>query len=263
MTLIVVAGTVLVPAATGAPSATCAAAGEIRVRVVVDFGDAPGAPPGISDVCVPVADRTSGAELLAARARQLGTPQPRYDGGFLCAIDGVPESGCGRDSGADDYWSYWHGEAGRWTYANTGAATWRLRDGDVEGWRFAGTTAEAKAAAPRATATPCATVTATTTTSARTSPTTATAPRGSTTTAAATTPLTAPGAPATAAAMQSSTTSTTGTTTSSTRAPRVESASSTRDDSGNGAPVGLVVTAAAVIALGVAAGVRFRRRGDA
>jgi hypothetical protein len=264
---IVVVGTVVVPAAAGAPSATCAAAGEIRVRVVVDFGDAPDAPPGVSDVCVPVADRTTGAELLAARARQLGTPQPRYDGGFLCAIDGVPESGCGRDSGADDYWSYWHGDAGKWTYANTGAATWRLRDGDVEGWRFAGTTAESKATPPRAAATSCPAVTATTiaapatTIVTRPAPPVATAPTSAsagvaTTTSIETTPTTSPGA---------ATGATTTTWTSTTHPAGVENASSTRanDNDGSGrAPVGLLVVAAAIVALGVAAGLRFRRRGD-
>jgi hypothetical protein len=265
---LVVAGTIVVPAAAGAPSATCGAADQIRVRVIVDFGDAPGAPPGVSDVCVPVADRTTGAELLAARARQLGTPQPRYEGGFLCAIDGVPESGCGRDSGADNYWSYWHGDAGRWTYANTGAASWRLRDGDVEGWRFAGTTAERNASPPRAAATSCPAVAATTLAPAPRT----TAPSGPATTVPATAPLTAPGAPATTAgsanppaAQSPATTAPVSSTTSSTRSATVENASSTRsnrDDRGGGAPVGLLAVAAAIVALGIAAGVRFRRRGD-
>jgi hypothetical protein len=262
--LAVVAGTVVVPAAAGAPSATCAAAGGIRVRVVVDFGDAAGAPPAVSDVCVPVADRTTGAELLAARARQLGTPAPRYDGGLLCAIDGYPETGCGdRTSDGYRYWSYWHGDAGSWTYANVGPGSWKLRDGDVEGWRFLNGGPESKAAPPRAAAASCpATARATATTAA---PPPTTAPR------AAAAPTTMPGAVPTSTpavtpttTMTTATTSASSTTTSSTRSPRTENASSTTagDDGDGGAPVGLLVVATAIVALGIAAGVRFRRRGE-
>jgi hypothetical protein len=253
--LAVVAGTIAVPAAAGAPSATCAAAGEIRVRVVVDFGGAPGAPSGVSDVCVPAADRTTGAELLAARARQLGTPAPRYDGGLLCAIDGYPETGCGdRTSDGYRYWSYWHGDAGSWTYANVGPGSWKLREGDVEGWHFLNGGPESKASPPGAAATPCPAGIATTTAPAATA---APAPAP-----VATTTAPGPEPTSTAAAAAVTTTPPASSTTSSTRAAPVENASSTRsgDDGGGGAPVGLLVVAAAVVALGVAAGARSRRR---
>jgi hypothetical protein len=260
---VVVAGALVVPAAAGAPSATCAAAGQIRVRVVVDFGDTPGAPSGVSDVCVPVADRTTGAELLAARARELGTPAPRYDGGLLCAIDGYPESGCGdRTSDGYRYWSYWHGDAGSWTYANVGPGSWKLRDGDVEGWHFLNGGAESKAAPPRAAATSCPAVAATTVAP----PATTAVPRP--TSSASVTPTTAPGAaPPSSAAVAPATTATVvaRATTPSTRSSRVDIASSSRSNDGGGGggvPVGLVVVAAAIVALGLAAGVRFRRRGD-
>jgi hypothetical protein len=107
------------------------------VPVVVDFGDLPNAP-ALSAVCVPVADASNGAVVLAERAKQLGKPAPRYNAsGLLCAIDGLPAEGCGQKT-ADGYayWSYWHGDTNGWTYSSTGPGGWRARSTTTEGWRF-------------------------------------------------------------------------------------------------------------------------------
>jgi hypothetical protein len=122
----------------GSGAVPCAAAaGEVRVAVVVDFGTESGAPPP-GAVCVAVEDRSNGAAVLQARARQLGTPEPRFDGsGFLCAIDGWPESGCGErtDSGYR-YWSYWKGSTDGWAYSQVGPTGSRANEAVTEGWRF-------------------------------------------------------------------------------------------------------------------------------
>lgn len=250
---------VVVPAATGSPGSTACAAGEIRVRVVLDFGGAAGAPSGVSDVCVPVADRTTGAELLVARARQLGTPAPRFEGGFVCAIDGFPETGCGEQTGAGyRYWSYWHGEAGSWTYANVGPAGWKLRDGDVEGWRFLDGGPESTAAPPRAAPTSC--------------PAPAPAPAPTRSPAPTAPPTTAPAAVPPSPA--SSTTTATPAPTSTTTTPAAIDAGGARgretidvaarpaadsgEDDGGGPPVALLAVTAAIVALAVAAALRFR-----
>ena len=114
------------------PGTCAAAAGELRVSVVIDDGSGAGA------VCVTVPSGSTGADVLVERARVLGTPAPRWDGsGLLCALDGVPASGCGERT--DDgylYWSYWRGDTGTWQYSSVGPATRRVSAGAVEGWRF-------------------------------------------------------------------------------------------------------------------------------
>lgn len=135
--VIVPALALAVPAGLVAPQ--CAAAtGEVTVTVIIDFGDVPGGPHGPSVACVPVAEDATGTELLAARARQLGTPPPRYDAsGLLCAIDGLPVNGCG-EATADGYryWSYWHGHDDGWRYASIGPGGSAVDPGVTEGWRF-------------------------------------------------------------------------------------------------------------------------------
>jgi hypothetical protein len=106
----------------------------VHVAVVVDTGS------GVSAACVSVAPRTTGLALLYARASALHKPAPRINGdGFVCAIDGVPATGCGEDQGAKNYWSYWQGD-GSWSYSNTGAGLSRVDPSVVEGWRFESTT---------------------------------------------------------------------------------------------------------------------------
>jgi hypothetical protein len=107
----------------------------IVVPVVVDLG-------GTSDhaqvSCVSVPTGSNGAQVLAARAKLLGTTGPRYAvSGLLCAIDGYPAPPtCGQQNGSHyAYWAYFHGGTS-WTYSNVGPASWPVSPGDVEGWRF-------------------------------------------------------------------------------------------------------------------------------
>jgi hypothetical protein len=118
----------------GRALARACAAGAVHVAVVVDGGSGS----SVSAVCVAAGADENGATLLAARASMLGVPQPRYNAaGLLCAIDGVPATGCGTASGGKyAYWSYWHGTGGSWTYNNFGPASARVTSTVVEGWRY-------------------------------------------------------------------------------------------------------------------------------
>jgi len=113
----------------------------ICVGIVVDYGDArPGSGP--NSFCATVPTGASGADVLAARARALGRPQPTYrSDGLLCTIDGYPDDGsCGEPApgGGYRYWSYWHkfpGSSG-WTYSAAGATGFTVSAGLLEGWAF-------------------------------------------------------------------------------------------------------------------------------
>ena len=96
------------------------------VRVVVDYGTAAGA--GMH--CTSATG--TAAEVLARRAQDLGTTPPRYEGNFLCAIDGYPESGCG-DHGTEPYWSFWYWANGGWVYSSLGVDSYTVRDADKDG----------------------------------------------------------------------------------------------------------------------------------
>lgn len=111
--------------------------GEIGVHVVIDFGDlVPDASPSVE--CVVVSEGASAADVLDRRARQLGAPPPRYDpSGLLCAIDGLPENGCGeREGDRYLYWSYWQGSDDGWTYSQVGPAQRQASPSVTEGWHF-------------------------------------------------------------------------------------------------------------------------------
>lgn len=121
-----------------ADASSCAgplAAGEIRVVLVVDATDLGG---GSSATCLVVPANTTGSQLLARRGAELGTGSPRYgSSGLLCAIDGMPATGCGdRNAGGFEYWAYFNGTSGSWVYGNFNPFTRRLSDGDIEGWRY-------------------------------------------------------------------------------------------------------------------------------
>lgn len=114
-----------------------AAAGQVRVMVVVDATAFGAAAPSI--VCVVVAQGSSGITALAARAARLGTPAPRYSSsGLLCAIDSKPVAPACGQSGPNgyEYWTYWVGGTASWTFATVGPASRQMQDGTVEGWRF-------------------------------------------------------------------------------------------------------------------------------
>jgi len=155
----------------------------IVVPVVVDTG-------GTSDTaevaCVPVRVGSNGAQVLAARAKLLHVPAPRYaESGLLCAIDGYPATGCGvENDGHYAYWAYYHGGSS-WTYASVGPASWKISDGDVEGWRFqpegSATPADPPPRAPSEASTLCpSSPPPTTTTTVASPPTTSASPPGST-----------------------------------------------------------------------------------
>lgn len=129
---------VLIGSTSPASASSCSgpvASGEIRVVLVVDASDLGG---GSSATCLVVAAGTTGSQLLARRGNELGTGSPRYgSSGLLCAIDGLPASGCGdRSTGGFEYWAYFNGSSGSWVYGNFNPFTRRLSDGDIEGWRY-------------------------------------------------------------------------------------------------------------------------------
>ena len=132
---VVMAGAVFAPPLTPAASAATCAYAPVSIAVVVDFGDGS----LVSAVCVPADSRDSGIDLLNKRFEMLGTDPPRINSsGLVCAIDGVPDEGCGDQVDSKyAYWSYWRGTAdGGWAYSNTGPQGIRVVPTKVEGWRF-------------------------------------------------------------------------------------------------------------------------------
>jgi len=99
------------------------------VRVVVDY-DAP------NTHCTTAATNDIAADVLEQRADELHLPasqHPRYNSsGFLCAVDGKPETGCG-DSGTQPYWSLWYWQSGKWVYSSQGMTTLVVADRDHDG----------------------------------------------------------------------------------------------------------------------------------
>lgn len=135
---VVVSVSVLVGLADTASAASCSGPisdGEIRVVLVVDSSDLGG---GSSATCLVVPAGTTGSQLLARRGNELGIGSPRYgSSGLLCAIDGLPATGCGdRNSGGYGYWAYFFDGGGNWAYGSNNPFSKRLTDGAIEGWRF-------------------------------------------------------------------------------------------------------------------------------
>jgi hypothetical protein len=116
--------------------AIASAADDVYVAVIVDFGTGSGMSSISKCVLVP-----SGSTDSAALAAAVGQSNVAYGStGLLCSIDGYPSDGvqnCNRTSGSQYYfWSYWHGATGSWLYSNDGPAEHAATDGDVQGWRF-------------------------------------------------------------------------------------------------------------------------------
>lgn len=122
--------------------------------VVVDFG--PLAPEPATGCA---ADPADGLDALAQAG--FSVTEVAAIRGMVCRIDELPETDCGGAPPADEYWSYWHAEAGdaEWTYSTAGGAYTDPGAGDVEGWVFGDgasppAIAPADAAAPPADAEP-------------------------------------------------------------------------------------------------------------
>ncbi len=102
------------------------------VTVVVEFRDLPGRS-GSQTGCA--ADPSSGISALqqAGFAVSLGTGS--YGGGFVCALNSAPETGC-EGLTNQRYWSYWYQPGGSetWQYSQQGAASRKPNPGDVEAW---------------------------------------------------------------------------------------------------------------------------------
>jgi hypothetical protein len=99
----------------------------ICVNVVVDDGRA-----ALTRHCTTASYGDIAAQVLAERAREVHRPAPRYNGNFLCAIDGYPGSGCG-DHGTEPYWSFWIWAHGKWTYSSYGVDSYPVGDSDHDG----------------------------------------------------------------------------------------------------------------------------------
>ncbi len=112
----------------GAQGCGPAPSGQVAVVMVVDRGS--GSP---SSRCVTVRHGATGLDALRAAGHEV-----RLDGGFVCAIDGLPTTGCGnRPDAGFAYWRYWHAPAsgGSWSYSQVGAGGYRLPTRcAVEGW---------------------------------------------------------------------------------------------------------------------------------
>ena len=283
--MLLVACTLCTPLGGRALARACAA-GAVHVAVVVDVGSGN----TVSAVCVAGGTNDNGATILAARASMLGEPQPRYNAaGLLCAIDGVPATGCGNASGGHyAYWSYWHGTGGKWTYNNFGPASARANSTVVEGWRYQpdgsglptdpaprgpATASAVCVPAPPPTSAPRPTVATTprstvasgpaSTVGAQQVPTTSVSSgSGATTTVSATAkPGARPNAPtASTARHPSARSSTSSSSTSVALSARGLGAAAPTHSSG-GTPIGLIAGVALVIGLGAAGAIAARRRG--
>lgn len=125
--LLAVAGAMVVPASP-AYAAVCPSP-DAGVTVVVDFSRLGG---GTAVRCAPGDPATGLAALTAAGFSYEFVPgQP----GFVCRIDGSPDPCNGAP--VDAYWSYWHASAGgSWQYSSLGAGGRDPAPGTVEGWAF-------------------------------------------------------------------------------------------------------------------------------
>ena len=274
------------------------AAGNVHIAVVVDIGSGN----SVSAVCVPGSATANGASILSARASMLGVQQPRYSSsGLLCAIDGIPATGCGEQhDGKYAYWSYWHGIGGNWSYASIGPGGSRVSTAIVEGWRWqpngtglptdppprgpANVSAVCVVSVPATTAAPTTTPrTAPPITTGKTSPTTIGALGNPTSTTDPTTkPGPHPSTPTSSGAAVATTRPKPGATTATTGRDRASTGTTDRSGSAagivlthggiagppvhhssGGAPVGLIVGVGLVVALGAGGTIAARRRSRA
>lgn len=119
-------------------AAACAEVPGDHIAVVIDFGDAPGAPSGVWARCVPrSASMRNGLQVLRAATDGIGQDASTK----ICQISGIPATwdavNCSapRD-GKVSYWAYFRGTSAGWTYSGVGAAGVAADPNIVEGWRF-------------------------------------------------------------------------------------------------------------------------------
>jgi len=120
------------PPAVDYTACPAAGSGQIQVAVVVENSVN-------KVVCVVVPDGADGFAALNARAARIGAPALRFNGAFLCAIDGNPVGpACGTDPAGPNGFSYWSYNLGgtTWSEAQFGAASRVLHQGDVDGWVY-------------------------------------------------------------------------------------------------------------------------------
>lgn len=120
----------VVPTEAAAASCGPAPSGKVAVHVVVDRGS--GSP---VRHCVVLGSSGRPTGLTALQANHA----VRLEGGFVCAIGGLPATGCATQfSQGAAYWSYWHAPpGGTWTYSQTGAGgRYLVAPCSVEGWTW-------------------------------------------------------------------------------------------------------------------------------
>jgi len=279
---LVVVGLLLSPSTPATPrQAAGACAGNSGVTVVVDFQELGG---GVNVVCATGAV-SSGLDALSRAGVSYQTTQ-RFPG-FVCRIAGKPANDpCVNTSPASAYWAYWlAAPGGTWCYSTLGAGNRKPPPGTFEGWSFAldRTAAEippprftpppapagsppatlnksdcvsTPVTAPPTTGTPSTTVPATTTMPPATSPTSTTGPA---ITAASTTVETVTIETTTSAAA-STTEAELAAASTTTRATTPATVDLGEDGGGGGSPLGFVVSAGVVVALGSGAFVMARKR---
>jgi hypothetical protein len=118
------------PSEVAAASCGPAPSGKLAVHVVVDRGS--GSP---VRHCVLIAPGRDGTGLRVLQANH----SVRLEGGFVCAIDGAPATGCATNPATGTaYWSYWHAApGGSWVYSTVGAGGYRLSAPcSIEGWTW-------------------------------------------------------------------------------------------------------------------------------
>lgn len=138
---ILVSGLVAAPASSSAaPACGPAPANQVAVIVIVD------GPGGLVSRCATVPDGSTGADALTATGHSV-----RNQGGFMCAIDSQPASGCAVADPTAPYWSYWTASPGAsWSYSRVGAFGRHLPEPcAVEGWRLVDPVLPRSQAAPR------------------------------------------------------------------------------------------------------------------
>lgn len=116
---------------TGGTAQAAACADSSGVTVIVQF-------PDHTETGCATGDPTSGVQALESAGFSVTpvTGQP-----FVCRIDELPKTGCGRVPPSSAYWAYFHASrGGSWAYASQGAWSTDPAPGSIEGWRFGGGT---------------------------------------------------------------------------------------------------------------------------